>query len=294
MIPANLHPQGVTALQRMIPAAAVTEKVVELCQQANLDLGEDMLGALRRAAAREDSPVGQDILYQIVENAKLARVEKLPMCQDTGIAVVMVEIGQDVRVVEGLLEDAIQEGVRRGYREGFLRRSVVSDPFLRTNTGDNTPAVIHYRIVAGDKLKITILPKGAGAENMSALRMLTPADGLAGVKDFVVEVVEKAGPNACPPLIVGVGVGGTMEKAALLAKEALLRPVGHPNPKPHLADIERDVLERINRLGIGPQGLGGRVTALAVHLEVYACHIASLPAAVNLQCHANRHKEAVL
>ncbi|HHV55221.1 MAG TPA: fumarate hydratase [Firmicutes bacterium] len=289
---------------RRIEAATVTETVARLCREANLHLGSDMLEALRRAAGeREESPIGRSILDQIVANAELAPVEGLPICQDTGIAVVMVEIGQDVHIEDSCastaslssLERAIQEGVRRGYTGGYLRASVVDDPFLRRNTADNTPAVVHYRIVPGDRLRIVVLPKGAGAENMSAVRMLAPSDGLDGVLDFVVEVVDRAGPNACPPLVVGVGVGGTMEKAALLAKEALLRqPVGRPNPKPHLAAVEAELLRRINDLGIGPQGLGGRVTALAVHLETYPCHIASLPVAVNLQCHANRHREAVL
>ena len=279
---------------REIDVAQVTETVARLCQEANMDLGEDAFAALERALEQEESPVGKDVLQQLIENARLARREWVPMCQDTGVAVVLVDVGQDVHVVGGSLEDAINAGVRKGYTEGYLRKSVVADPFDRKNTGDNTPAVIHYRVVPGDRLKITVLPKGAGSENMSALKMLTPADGLEGVMDFVVEVVDQAGSNPCPPIIVGVGVGGTMEQAALLAKRALARPVGQPHPRPEIAGIEEKLLQRINRLGIGPQGLGGRVTALAVHMEVYPTHIACLPVAVNLQCHAARHKEAVL
>ncbi|MDI6632593.1 MAG: fumarate hydratase, partial [Thermoanaerobacteraceae bacterium] len=230
---------------------------------------------------------------KLLANAALARQEGIPVCQDTGVAVVFLEVGQDLRIV-GDLEAAVHEGVRCGYREGYLRTSVVRHPLNRVNTGDNTPAVIHTRVVPGDRLRITVAPKGAGSENMSALRMLKPADGVEGVKRFVLEVVENAGPNACPPLVVGVGIGGTMEKAALLAKEALLRPLGSHSDDPLAAALEAELLEAINRSGIGPLGLGGRVTALAVHVSVYPCHIASLPVAVNLNCHAARHRSAEL
>ncbi|MDI6893100.1 MAG: fumarate hydratase [Bacillota bacterium] len=279
---------------REIDVARVAEAVARLCEEASMDLGEDAFAALERALEQEESPVGKDVIGQLIENARLARKEWVPMCQDTGVAVVLVDVGQDVHVVGGSLEEAINAGVRKGYQEGYLRKSVVGDPFERKNTGDNTPAVIHYRVVPGDRLRITVLPKGAGSENMSALKMLTPADGLEGVMDFVVDVVDEAGSNPCPPIIVGVGVGGTMDQAALLAKRALARPVGQPHRRPEIAGVEEKLLQRINRLGIGPQGLGGRVTALAVHMEVYPTHIACLPVAVNLQCHAARHKEAVL
>lgn len=279
---------------RELDVAQVTEAVARLCQEANVELEGDVFAALEKAEDQEESPVGKEIITQLVENAHLARQEGVPICQDTGMAVVLVDVGQDLHLVGGSLEEAIHAGVRRGYREGYLRASVVADPFARKNTGDNTPAVIHYRVVPGDRLRITVLPKGGGAENMSALKMLTPADGLEGALDFVTEVVDRAGSNPCPPIIVGVGVGGTMEQAALLAKRALARPVGQPHPRPEIAEIEARLLRRLNRLGIGPQGLGGRVTALAVHMEVYPTHIACLPVAVNLQCHAARHKEAVL
>ncbi len=280
---------------REIHCSVITDTVARLCQEANFFLGEDVVKALEDALAREESPLGREILSQILENSRVAAQEKLPLCQDTGLAVIFLELGQDVHVVGGNLYDAINEGVRRGYREGYLRKGVVDKPFsARKNTGDNTPAIIHTEIVPGDRLKITVCPKGGGSENMSALAMLTPAAGREGVINFVVNTVDKAGANPCPPIIIGVGIGGNFEYAPYLAKKALLRPLGQPHPDPEVAELEREILERVNRLGIGPQGLGGRVTALAVHAEVAPCHIASLPVAVNIQCHSARHKEAVL
>jgi len=268
--------------------------VAGLCQEANFQLGADVLAAFEKGLQEETAPAGKDIFRQLLENARIAREESVPMCQDTGFAVVFVEIGQDVHITGGDLYAAINEGVSKGYREGYLRKSILNHPFERQNTGDNTPAVIHCRLVPGDQLKITVAPKGGGSENMSGLKMLKPAEGVAGVKKFVVEQVSFAGPNPCPPIIVGVGIGGTFEKAALLAKEALLRPVGQKNPRPEIAQLEEELLTEINQLGIGPQGLGGRVTALAVHVEVYAVHMASLPVAVNINCHAARHKSITL
>lgn len=280
---------------REIAADAVTETVARLCMEANYELGEDVVRALEAALEREESEVGRGILRQILENVAIAREEKIPICQDCGLAIVFLELGQEVHIVGGDLYEAVNEGVRRGYREGYLRKSVVSEPFLaRRNTGDNTPAIIHTRIIPGEHLRITVAPKGGGSENMSRLAMLTPAAGRQGIINFVLRTVDEAGANPCPPIIVGVGIGGSFERVAYLAKYALLRPLGTPNPDPELAELERELLERVNRLGIGPQGFGGRVTALAVHVEAEPCHIASLPAAVNIQCHAARHKEAVL
>jgi fumarate hydratase subunit alpha len=278
---------------REIAATDITAAVSRLAIEANTVLGEDVLAALRGALEREESEAGREVLRQLLENARIAREQRLPLCQDTGFAVVFAEVGQEVRVTGGAFNEAIHEGVRRGYREGYLRASVC-DPFSRRNTGDNTPAVIHTELKAGDSLKLTFVAKGGGSENMSRVTMLAPAAGLAGVEDFVVRRVEESGSNPCPPTIIGVGVGGTFERCALLAKKALLREVGRANPDPGLAAIERGLLERINNLGIGPQGLGGRITALAVHLEFMPCHIASLPVAVNVQCHSARHKSAVL
>ncbi|AEG14941.1 fumarate hydratase [Desulfofundulus sp. TPOSR] len=279
---------------RLVDAATITATVAELCQKANYELGEDVLEAFKEALDQEISLTGRDVLQQLLENARIAREEQVPMCQDTGFAVVFLEVGQEVVITGGDLYEAVNEGVRRGYQEGYLRKSIVDHPLRRKNTGDNTPAVIHTRIVPGDKLKIIVAPKGGGSENMSGLRMLKPAEGVEGVKKFVIEQVRAAGPNPCPPVVVGVGIGGTFEKAALLAKEALLRPLGQPHPDTEIACLERELLEAINNLGIGPQGLGGRTTALAVHVEVFPCHIASLPVAVNINCHASRHKEAIL
>ncbi len=280
---------------REIAADAVTETVARLCMEANYDLGEDVVRALEAALEREESEVGRGILRQILENAAIAREEKIPICQDCGLAIVFLELGQEVHIVGGDLYEAVNEGVRRGYREGYLRKSVVSEPFsARRNTGDNTPAIIHTRIVPGEHLRITVAPKGGGSENMSRLAMLTPAAGRQGIINFVLKTVDEAGANPCPPIIVGVGIGGSFERVAYLAKYALLRPLGTPNPDPELAELEQELLERVNRLGIGPQGFGGRMTALAVHVEAEPCHIASLPAAVNIQCHAARHKEAVV
>ncbi len=258
-------------------------------------LGDDVLAALKRARAEEPSPVGQAVLDQILQNAQVARQEQMPLCQDTGLAVVFVELGQEAHVVGGDLRQAITEGVHHGYIDGYLRKSAVNQPFTaRINTKDNTPPIIHYDIVPGDRLKIVVVPKGGGAENMSALRMLVPADGRQGIVDFVVESAERAGANPCPPVIVGVGIGGTVEHTIYLAKRALLRPVGQPSPDPEVAALEADILARVNNLGIGPAGLGGRCTALAVHVDAHPCHIASLPVAVNFQCHSARHKEATL
>jgi fumarate hydratase subunit alpha len=272
----------------------IMEKVAEMCQAANYDLGEDVVGAFRRALRTEVSETGRDVLRQLLENAEIAAQERVPMCQDTGFAVFLVELGQDCRIVGGSLYDAINDGVRKGYREGYLRQSIVAHPLERVNTGDNAPAVIHVELVPGDRLTIHFSAKGGGSENMSALKMLKPSDGLQGVKEFILDTVRKAGPNACPPVIVGVGIGGTFEKAAYLAKKSLFRPIGERSPRPEIAALETELLEACNKLGIGPQGMGGRTTALDVKIEIYPCHIASLPVAVNINCHASRHKEAVL
>lgn len=279
---------------REVEARQVAEAVARLCLEANYDLGEDVLKAFRDSLEVEESPAGQDILRQLQENARIAATERVPMCQDTGVAVFFVELGQDVHVVGGGLIDAINQGVKKGYGEGYLRKSMVGHPLERKNTGDNTPAVVHVDVVPGDRLKITIAPKGAGSENMSAVKMLVPAAGVEGVKKFVVDRVKEAGSNPCPPIVVGVGIGGTMEQAALIAKKALLRPIGQHSKLPDIAALEKELLESINKLGIGPQGLGGRTTALWVNVETYPCHIASLPVAININCHASRHKETVL
>jgi fumarate hydratase subunit alpha len=272
----------------------ITNYVSELCQEANFDLGEDVILALQEAIKAESSPTAIDVLKQIIENANIAKSERVPMCQDCGVAVFFVEIGQDVHIVGGDINEAINEGVRIGYQEGYLRKSMVASPLRRVNTGDNTPPVIHYKVVPGDKLKIVFAPKGAGSENMSALRMLTPSDGIKGIKKFVLECVEKAGPNPCPPIVVGVGIGGTFEKSAIMAKEALLRPIGQSSSDDDVALLERELLHEINSLDIGPSGFGGITTALAVNIETYPCHIGSLPVAVNINCHASRHKEIVI
>jgi fumarate hydratase subunit alpha len=280
---------------REIQCHQITETVARLCQEANFFLGQDVLNSLSKARAEEVSPAGRAILDRILENAGIAAEERMPLCQDCGTAVVFLEIGQDVHISGGELYAAVEEGVRRGYEEGYLRKSIVRQPFsARINTKDNTPAVIHSEITPGDRLKIIVAPKGGGSDNMSQLTVLAPARGRQGVIEFVVKAVDEAGSNPCPPLIVGVGIGGTAEKATLLARKALLRPVGQPNPDPEVAELERELLLGVNALGIGPQGFGGRITALAVHAEVFPCHMASLPVAVNLQCHSARHKEAIL
>ena len=273
---------------REIEAETVTEAVRDLCIEANTRLPEDHLAALRRALVEEESALGREVLERLLENAEVARERCVAFCQDTGYAVFFVELGSEVQVSGGELGEAIDEGVRRGYDEGFLRKSIVRSPVDRVNTGDNTPAVVYYDVVPGERLKLTMLVKGAGCDNMSALKMLTPAEGLPAMKRFVVEAIEKAGPNASPPLTVGVGIGGPFEKATLLAKKALTRPSGRPNPDPGLAELEGELLEAINATGIGPAGYGGRVTALAVHVESFPTHIASFPVAVNLDCHSHR------
>ena len=278
---------------REISVSEISETVARLCVDANYNLGADMFRALDQAAATEESSTGLDVIAQLKENAEIAHNDQVPICQDTGLAVIFAEIGQDVRIVGGSLEQAINEGVRRGYADGYLRKSACH-PFTRANTGDNTPAIIHYRLVDGDKLKIIVAPKGGGSENMSKVVMLKPADGVAGIKAQVIDWVRQAGGNPCPPTIVGVGIGGNFERAALLAKEALLREVGSRNPDPELQLLEDELLEAVNNLGVGPQGLGGRVTSFAVHVKMLPCHIASLPLAINIQCHAARHKEAIL
>ncbi len=280
---------------REISVADIANTVAHLCQRANFNIGEDVLEALKQAREKEESTLGQQVLDQILENDSIAPNENIPICQDCGTAVIFLELGQDAHVTGGDLYTAVEEGVRRGYEDGYLRKSIVSQPFsARANTKDNTPAVIHLDMVPGDCLKITVMPKGGGSENMSRLAMLTPAKGRQGVIDFVVKSVDEAGSNPCPPVIVGVGIGGTADKATILAKKALLRRVGEPNPDPEMAELEREILERVNNLGIGPQGFGGRTTALAVHAEVFPTHIAMMPVAVNLNCHAARHKEAII
>ncbi|MGO9621676.1 MAG: fumarate hydratase [Desulfobaccales bacterium] len=278
---------------REIEVAKVTQGVKQAAITANYEASADLLEALARGAAAEESESGREIFRQLLENASIAREDRVPMCQDCGLAVVFVELGQDVRLVGGSCEAAIHEGIRQGYGEGYLRKSLCH-PFTRANTGDNTPAVIHTEIVPGDRLKLTVVPKGGGSENMSRVHMLKPAEGWAGVKEKVVGTVREAGPNPCPPIIVGVGIGGSFERAAYLSKKSLLRELGLPNADPELARLEEELLLAVNDLGIGPQGLGGRITALAVHLLMQPCHIASLPVAVNIQCHASRHREVVL
>ena len=280
---------------KTITTQQITEAVRQLCMDVSYDLPQDVKAALEQGLAKEESSFGKYCLEQIIHNCHLAREHRQAMCQDTGIAVVYLYIGQDVHITGGSLADAVNEGVRQGYEDGYLRKSVVEEPlFERMNTGDNTPAVMHMELVPGDQLRIMVVPKGAGSENMGAMKMLKPADGLEGAKQFILDTVRNAGGNPCPPIVVGIGVGGTMEKAPMLAKQALTREIGSRNPNPLYAKLEEELLEAINNMGIGPQGLGGRVTALAVHIEYYPTHIAMLPVAVNINCHAARHKEVVL
>ncbi len=279
---------------RNIDVSEITKAVKELCIDANHKLSPDMEEAIKKAKELEKSDLGRRIFDQLEENLKIAGNDQIPICQDTGMAVFFVNVGQEVHFEGGVLTDAINEGVRQGYTEGYLRKSVVKDPLIRENTGDNTPAVIHYNIVPGDKVEITIAPKGFGSENMSRVFMLKPADGEEGVKNAIVQAVKDAGPNACPPMVVGVGVGGTFEKCALMAKEALTRKVGEHSEIPYVKDMEEEVLARINKTGIGPGGLGGTVTALAVNINTYPTHIAGLPVAINICCHVNRHRSVVV
>ncbi|MEO0009005.1 MAG: fumarate hydratase [candidate division WOR-3 bacterium] len=279
---------------RTIPFDQIRDTVARLCIEANCILGEDVVRALEKGREIEESPTGREILNQLLENQQIARQEMMPICQDTGWAVVWLEVGSQVKIEGGELYDAIQAGVAKGYTDGYLRKSIVADPLRRKNTGDNTPAIIYTEIVPGDRLKITVQPKGGGSENMSEIKMLSAADGVAGIKKFVVDRVWRSQANPCPPVIVGVGLGGTFEKCALLAKRALLREIGSVHPDPFYARLEQELLEEINKLGIGPQGLGGRVTALAVFIEAFPCHIATLPCAVNINCHAARHRSAVI
>ena len=274
---------------RSVDVSIVTKNIKEMCIQANHFLSEDMDIAMKNAVETEEAPLGKQILTQLQENLKIAGEDMIPICQDTGMAVVFAEVGQDVHIEGGLLEDAIQEGVRRGYTEGFLRKSVVKDPLIRENTKDNTPAVIHYTITSGDKIRLTLAPKGFGSENMSRIFMLKPADGIEGVKNAILTAVKDAGPNACPPMVVGVGIGGTFEKCALMAKQALTRPVNEHSLIPYVKEMEEELLEKINKTGIGPGGLGGSTTALAVNINTFPTHIAGLPVAVNICCHVNRH-----
>jgi len=277
-----------------INVSEITMTIKKLCMDANYYLSDDIRNQLLKAKEKETWDIAKGVLDKILINADIASNEKMPMCQDTGMTCVFIEIGQDVHIVGGNLEEAINKGVAEGYEEGFLRKSVVKDPIDRVNTKDNTPAVIYYDIVSGDKLKITVAPKGFGSENMSQIKMLKPSDGLKGVKEFILKVVKEAGPNPCPPIVVGVGIGGTFDRAATIAKKAVIRPTAQPNANPYYANLEKELVEEINKLGIGPQGFGGRTTALAVNIETYPTHIAGLPVAVNINCHATRHAEAEL
>ena len=272
----------------------IIKTVKELSIEANYYLPNDVKEAIEEAEKNEKWPIANNILNKILENSQIAAAEKMPICQDTGMACVFVDIGQDVHITGGILEEAINEGVRQGYAEGFLRKSVVKDPIHRVNTNDNTPALIYYNMVPGDKVKITVAPKGFGSENMSRIAMLKPSDGLEGVKNFVLETVRMAGPNPCPPIVIGVGIGGSFDKAAYLAKKALIRPVNENNTDEFYSNLEKELLEEVNKIGIGPQGFGGKTTALALNIETYPTHIAGLPVAVNINCHATRHKERVL
>lgn len=279
---------------REISVNKIRDSVRDLCISANYYIGSDVKDSLINYRNRENYPIAKEVLGKIVENADISKNENMPMCQDTGMVCVFLDVGQDVHFIDGVIEEAINEGVRRGYEEGYLRKSVVKDPIDRVNTKDNTPAVIYYNLVKGDKVKVTVSPKGFGSENMSKIAMLKPSDGLEGIKGFILKTVEEAGPNPCPPMIVGVGIGGTFDKAAYLSKKALLRPINEENKNEFYAQLEKDLLKDINSLGIGPQGFGGLTTALGVNIEVYPTHIAGLPVAVNISCHATRHKEAVI
>lgn len=279
---------------RIINVHEITQEVARLCQEACYDLPQDVATAIRNALASEKSPLGRSMLTWLVDNAAVASAEKMPYCHDTGMAVIFAEIGQEVHLVGGSLKEAIEQGVRQGYEEGYLRKSVVGDPLLRVNTGDNTPAVIHTDITDGDRVKLTVLPKGGGSENMGAMQFLLPGDGVEGIKAFVLETVKNAGGKACPPIVVGVGIGGTFDYVTYLAKKALLREIGSHHPQPHLAQLEKELLALINKTGIGPQGLGGSNTALWVAIESYGTHITALPVAVNLQCHAARRKSVTI
>lgn len=272
----------------------IIKTVKELSIEANYYLPNDVKEAIEKAEKNEKWPIANNILNKILENSQIASAEKMPICQDTGMACVFIDIGQDVHITGGSLEEAINEGVRQGYAEGFLRKSVVKDPLHRVNTNDNTPALIYYNMVPGDKVKITVAPKGFGSENMSRIAMLKPSDGLEGVKNFVLETVRMAGPNPCPPIVIGIGIGGSFDKAAYLAKKALIRPVNENNTDEFYGNLEKELLEKVNKIGIGPQGFGGKTTALALNIETYPTHIAGLPVAVNINCHATRHKERVL
>ena len=279
---------------RELDVKVITENIKEMCVEATHFLTEDMKNVLDDSVIKEESPLGKQILQQLQENLQIAGDEMIPICQDTGMAVVFIKVGQDVHFTGGNIEDAINEGVRKGYTEGYLRKSVVKDPIIRENTKDNTPAIIHYSIVEGNDVEITVAPKGFGSENMSRIFMLKPADGIDGVKNAILTAVKEAGPNACPPMVVGVGIGGTFEKCALLAKEALTRNINEQSKIPYVKELEEEMLEKINCLGIGPGGLGGRVTAFAVNIETYPTHIAGLPVAVNICCHVNRHSHRVI
>lgn len=278
---------------KTISYQTIVDAVGKLCMDGNFYLGDDVMQSFKDGLEKEVSPTGKDILHQLIDNAEIAANEQVPMCQDCGVAVVFLEIGQDLKIEGGYINDAITEGVIKGYGEGYLRKSMC-DPFSRKNTGNNTPAIIHTEIVPGDGLKITVAPKGGGSENMSAIAMMAPSAGIEGVKKFIIERVRQAGPNPCPPILLGIGIGGNFEKSAILAKKALLREIGEPSPIPEIAALEKELLEKVNKLGIGPAGLGGRITALNVAIEYHPCHIASFPVAVNINCHAARHKSIVL
>jgi fumarate hydratase subunit alpha len=276
-----------------IEVEKITDSVAEMCKESNYYLGKDIINGYYQALEKEESSTAKNILKELIKNAEIAAAEKVPVCQDTGMVIVFVEIGQNVNIKGGSLNKAINKGVSRGYKEGYLRKSVVNDPLIRKNTGDNTPAVIHTEIVPGSHLKLSVIPKGFGSENMSRIKMLKPTAGIKGIKEFILETVEKAGPNPCPPIVVGVGIGGTFEKAALLSKKSLLREIGKNNSDKNLAELESSLLKDINNLDIGPQGFGGLTTALAVNIESYPTHIAALPVAINISCHASRHQSRV-
>ena len=279
---------------REISAKLITNTIAEMCIYAICNLNEDVYTALETAKQKEESPVGKEILCQLTKNADIAQKYQMPICQDTGMAIIFMEIGQDVHITDGLLEDAVNEGVRQGYEKGYLRKSVVQDPFLRENTKDNTPAILYTRMVAGDKIDITVAPKGFGSENMSRIYMLKPSDGIEGAKKAILETLKEAGPNPCPPMVVGVGCGGSFEYSAYLAKKALLRPIGSHSDKKHIREMEEELLQKMNDMGIGPQGLGGRTTVLGVNIETYPTHIAGMPIAINISCHVTRHYHKII